>query len=449
MDRRHETWATSERFVPTRFVRPFVRFTRIEAASGIVLLAGAVTALVWANSAFSESYFDALGTHFTIEIGPFHLDESLQGLINDGLMAVFFFVVGLEIKRELVVGDLRDPKAAALPVMAALGGMILPALIYVILNADAGGEAIRGWGIPMATDIAFAVGVVALLGSRVPSGAKLLLLALAIADDIGAIAVIAIFYTEALELGFLAMALGGLALIWIAQRVHIRSLVFYVPAALAVWFFTLESGVHATLAGVAIGFLTPAKPMYQPSEFDRRARAILDEYPIEPDSSRAQEHADYEALLLRDIAAEAVSPLSRVEYRLQTWSSFLVVPLFALANAGIDFRSTSFTEALTSGVALGVALGLVIGKAVGISLFTYAAVRTGLGRLPAGTGWSHVIGLATVAGIGFTVSLFVANLAFASPQLNDQAKVGIFAGSLLAGVLGAALLLRAKAPARR
>jgi NhaA family Na+:H+ antiporter len=427
-----------------------VRFSQIEASSGIVLLVAAIAALVLANSALSATYFDVLGTHLTIQFGPFHLDESVHHLINDGLMAIFFFVVGLEIKRELVLGDLRDPKAAALPVMAALGGMIVPAGIYIILNAGGGGEAIRGWGIPMATDIAFAVGVVALLGARVPSGAKLFLLALAIADDLGAIAVIAVFYTEGLDAVSLAMAIAGLVIVGLAQRAGVRALTFYVPLALVIWFFTLESGVHATLAGVALGFLTPARPMYRAAEFDRRARAILDEYPVEPEGLglHAQEHADYEALLLSEIATEAVSPLSRVEHRLQTWSSFLVVPLFALANAGVDFRGSDLGAALTSGVALGVALGLIVGKTVGISLFAYIAVRSGMGRLPAGTGWVHVVGLAAVAGIGFTVSLFVAGLAFSDPDMIDLAKVGIFAGSLGAGALGALILYRTKPPVR-
>jgi NhaA family Na+:H+ antiporter len=447
MDRRHQTWATSERFVPRRFVRPVARFTEIEAASGVVLLAAAVAAIVWANSGWSDVYFRILETPLTVELGGFHLEETVLHLINDGLMAIFFFVVGLEIKRQLVLGDLRDPRAAALPVLAALGGMILPATIYLLLNMDAGADALRGWGIPMATDIAFAVGVVSLLGSKVPSGAKLFLLTLAIADDIGAIAVIAIFYTEDMNLGFLGMALAGLLLTWLAKRVHIRSLTFYVPLAVVVWFFTLESGIHATLAGVALGFLTPARPMYPADEFDRRARAILDTYPLEAESPEAREHADHEALLLSDISSEAVAPLNRLEYRLEVWSGFVVVPLFALANAGVDFRGVDIVEALTSTVALGVGLGLVLGKIVGISLFAYLAVRTGLGRLPAGTGWGHVVGLAAVGGIGFTVALFVASLAFIDPSFDDLAKVGIFAGSLVAGAIGFVILSRSKRPA--
>jgi NhaA family Na+:H+ antiporter len=445
MDPRHRTWATSERFVPKTFIEPVARFTRIEAASGIVLLIAAVVALVWANSGWSETYFSLLEEHLTIEFFSFHLDESVLHLINDGLMAIFFFVVGLEIKRELVLGDLRDPKTAALPVMAALGGMVVPALIYVAFNA--GTAASHGWGIPMATDIAFAVGVVALLGSRVPSGAKLFLLAVAIADDIGAIAVIAIFYTSDLDARYLAAAVVGLLVVWVAGRVGIRAMWFYIPIALVIWYFTLESGVHATLAGVALGFLTPANPYYRPREFDERARAILDQY--EPDDitdRAAQEHADHEALLLSDIANESVAPLARLEHRLVGWSSFVIVPIFALANAGVDFRGSSIADALTSRVALGVSVGLIVGKFVGISLASLGAVRFGLGRLPAGTSWSHVLGLAAVAGVGFTVSLFVAGLAFSDPELAELAKVGIFAGSLVSGIIGSILLSRARPP---
>ena len=228
------------------------------------------------------------------------------------------------------------------------------------------------------------------------------------------------------------------------RRVGIRSLTFYIPAALAIWYFTLESGVHATLAGVALGFLTPARPHYKPTEFEERARTILDQYPVKAESARAQEHADHEALLLSGITVESVSPLNRMEFRLVGWSSFVIVPLFALANAGIDFRETSISDALSSPVALGVGFGLVLGKILGISLFTIAAVRLGMGRLPTGTTWRHIFGLSAIAGVGFTVSLFIASLAFTDPGLTDLAKVGIFAGSLVAGVLGVAILLSVK-----
>ncbi|HET9260805.1 MAG TPA: Na+/H+ antiporter NhaA, partial [Acidimicrobiia bacterium] len=340
-------------------------------------------------------------------------------------------------------GDLRDPKAAALPVLAALGGMVVPALVYLFFNA--GTAAGHGWGIPMATDIAFAVGIVALLGSRVPPGAKLFLLAVAIADDIGAIAVIAIFYTTDLNGFYLAAAVFGLILVWVASKVHVRAMWFYVPTAFLIWYFMLESGVHATLAGVALGFLTPARPYYTPKEFDERARAILDQYdPDDITDLHAQEHADHEALLLSDIASESVSPLNRMEHKLVAWSSFVIVPIFALANAGVDFRDISITEALTSNIALGVAAGLVIGKIVGISLASLGAVRFGLGKLPPGTTWAHVVGLAAVAGIGFTVALFVAGLAFEDPEFADLAKVGIFSGSIVAGIIGSIVLSRIK-----
>jgi NhaA family Na+:H+ antiporter len=438
----YHTWATSDRLIPKTFVRPLIRFSQVEASSGIVLLVAAVVAIVWANSGFSETYFAILDTHLTITIGEFHFDESVLHLINDGLMAIFFFVVGLEIKREMVHGDLRDPRTATLPVMAGLGGMVVPALVYVAFNA--GTAAGHGWGIPMATDIAFAIGVVALLGSRVPSGAKLFLLTLAIADDIGAISVIAIFYTSDLDLGFLAWAIGGLFILWVANKVKIRALIFYIPMAFVIWYLTLESGVHATLAGVALGFLTPATAYFTPPQFDARARSILDQFPMEQDSPTAQEYSDYEVVQMIQTAQESISPLSRLEHNLVVWSSYVIVPLFALANAGVDFRGTSIAEAATSAVALGVALGLVVGKMVGITLFTVAAVRLGAGRLPPGTTWRHIVGLSAVAGIGFTVSLFVAGLAFSDPLFVDQAKLGIFIGSLVAGVIGSLVLLSVK-----
>ena len=259
MDPRHRTWATSDRWVPRTFIRPFVHFSTIEASSGIVLLIAAVAAIVWANSAWSETYFSLLEEPVTFEFLTIHFEESVQDVINDGLMAIFFFVVGLEIKRELVIGDLLEPRAAALPVMAALGGMIVPAAVYIAFNAGSGTEAIRGWGIPMATDIAFALGIVALLSSKVPSGAKLFLLAVAITDDIGAIAVIAIFYTENLRVGYLTAAIGMLVLVWVGSKVTIRSHAFYVPLAIVIWYLVLESGVHATLAGVALGFLVASE----------------------------------------------------------------------------------------------------------------------------------------------------------------------------------------------
>lgn len=439
-DDRHDTWASSERFVPRTFVRPFVRFTRVEAASGIVLLAAAAAALAWANSPWSGSYerlFEE--TRVVFGLGPIRMDETLAHFINDGLMAIFFFVVGLEIKRELIVGDLRELRAAALPVVAALGGMLFPALIYLAWTVGLEPAAVNGWAIPMATDIAFVIGVVALLGSRIPPGAKLFVLALAIADDLGAIAVIAMFYTSDLRLGWLGVAVGGLVVIWFGQRVGVRSLAFYVPVALAIWFSTLESGVHATLAGVALGLLTPARSLYSAEEFERKAVGILDTYPV-GETTEDQERSDYEAELLSEIAVGAIAPLNRLEHKLLPWSSYVIVPLFALANAGVDVRGVDLSEVLLEPVALGVAVGLLVGKAIGVSTFTWLAVRLGWGTLPPNTNWVHVIGLATLAGIGFTVSLFITNLTFTDQGVADVARVGIFAGSLLSGVVGSLIL---------
>jgi NhaA family Na+:H+ antiporter len=412
----------------------------VEAASGIVLLLAAIVAIVWANSGFGDTYEKVWETVFKIEVGSFHLEESLREFINDGLMAIFFLVVGLEIKRELVVGELRDPKAAALPAIAALGGMVVPALIFVAFVAGEGGEATRGWGIPMATDIAFSIGVVALLGSRVPVGAKLFLLALAIVDDIGAIAVIAIFYTEDLAFSWLAAAVITLLIIWAAQKGGIRAAIFYWPMGILAWFFLLESGVHATLAGVALGLMTPARAMYSDEEYHRKATYVLDTYAPQPASPHGHDRVDHEARQLAAIAHESIAPLNRLEHQLHPWSSFLIVPLFALANAGVAFGGVDIVEALTSPVALGVALGLLVGKIAGISAFTVLAVRLGLGRLPRHTTWTHIIGVAALAGIGFTVSLFVTSLAFEDPVLTDLAKIGIFAGSGFAGLIGYLLL---------
>ena len=441
LDPRHRTWAGSDRLIPRTFVQPFIRFTRIEAASGLLLLAGTVLALIWANSPWSSVYHELFEeTRVVFGLGPIHLDESVAEIINDGLMAIFFFVVGLEIKRELAVGELREPRAAALPVVAALGGMLVPALIYVWLTAGAGPDAVPGWAIPMATDIAFVVGLVALLGRRVPPAAKLFILALAIADDLGAILVIALFYTSDLSLSWLGVSAGLLVLIGLAQRSGIRSSLFYGAAALATWYAMLESGVHATIAGVALAFLTPARAFYSSDEFETKARDILDSYTI-GSSPEDEEKSDYEAELITAIAIESIAPLNRLENRLLPWTSYLIVPLFALANAGIDFRGVDLGDLITPPIALGVALGLVIGKTVGISLFTWLAVKTGLGKLPTATSWRHVVGLAALGGIGFTVSLFITNLAFADRNLADIARIGIFAGSLSAGVLGAVILL--------
>lgn len=440
--KRRPTWVQSDRPVPTLFVRPVRRFMDLEASSGVVLLIMAVVALIWANSAFADSYFGLLDYHVVVELGDLHiLDESIKHLINDGLMVLFFFVVGMEIKRELVIGELNDAKTAALPAIAALGGMVVPALIYVAFATgieDAG----SGWGIPMATDIAFSVGIVALLGSRVPLTAKLFLLALAIVDDIGAIAVIAIFYTSDLAFGWLLAAIGMLALIYVLSRTSVRLTGVYWVLGILAWYFMLESGVHATLAGVAIGLITPARPFYPSREYDALARRTIELYSADETTQDAREEVDFEVLQLAKVARDSVAPLTRLEHALAPWTSFFVVPLFALANAGISFDGVDIGEAITSGVALGVALGLVLGKTFGVTIFAWLAVKAGIGSMPRGANWQMMTGLAMLAGVGFTVSLFITELAFeAQSPLVDLAKIGIFIGSAVAGV-GGYLLLR-------
>ena len=448
-ERLHQTWLHSDRPIPRRFVRPALQFADTEAAGGIVLLAAAIIALLWANSPWSESYFTFWNTQLSIELGQFHFEETLKGVVNDGLMAVFFFVVGMEIKRELVIGELNGARKAALPVMAALGGMVIPALIYVSFVVSTGGDALNGWGIPMATDIAFSVGVIALLGSRVPVGAKLFLLALAIVDDIGAILVIAIFYTANLSLLWIAVAIVVLLAIFAARKAGIRSMLLYVPLSLIVWFAFLESGVHATIAGVILGLMVPAHALYSDQDFRRRAGWILDRYDMDAASPRARERLDQDALELEAIARESVPPIERFEYRLHRFSSFIVVPLFALANAGIRFSDFDVLEAILSPVALGVSVGLVLGKPIGIAAATWIGLRLNLGELPRGVNFSHVIGVGMLAGIGFTVSLFIAELAFRNSAmaevLTNEAKIGIFLGSAIAGFVGYFVMRRVTA----
>ncbi len=446
----HRTWLHSDQLIPRRFVRPVLGFTQTEASGAVVLLAATILALIWANSAWGDSYFEFWDIHLSFEVGGFHFDQSLKHVVDDGLMAIFFFVVGLEIKRELVVGELNSVKKASLPAVAALGGMVVPALIYVAFVASSGpADALAGWGIPMATDIAFSVGVIALLSSRVPLGAKLFLLALAIVDDIGAILVIAIFYTDDLAFIWLIVAAATLSLIAVARQVGIRAGIFYLPLAILAWYAFLESGVHATVAGVILGLLVPARAYYSDVDFRRRAGWILERWDRDAASPQAHARLDHDALELAVIAKESVSPLERWEHALHPWSSFLVIPLFALANAGVRFVNIDIVEAVTSPVALGVSVGLIVGKPVGIVVATWLGLKLKLGELPRHTSFGHIIGLGFLAGVGFTVSLFITELAFrSSPDahlFSDEAKIGIFIGSIVAGITGYTFLRLYKA----
>jgi NhaA family Na+:H+ antiporter len=378
-----------------RWLPPLGReFVSVEALSGVTLMLAAGAALLWANID-AGSYADVWHAVLTLGVGDAAIALDLQHWVNDGLMTIFFFVVGLEIKREVVDGELRDPKYASLPVLAALGGMVVPALLFTAVNA--GGEGARGWGIPMATDIAFAMGVLALLGPRVPAALKLFLLTLAIVDDIGAILVIAVFYTSSVEGVWLAAAFVVVGVVFAMKHLGVAAPWLYVIPGVALWVCTHESGIHATIAGVALGLITPA------------ARG------------------------------PARGPLEHLEDRLHPWSSFVVVPIFALANAGVVLGGGALERAANSSIAWGIVLGLVVGKVVGISSFSALGVRAGISRLPSGIRMRHIVGAGMLAGIGFTVSLFIADLSFEGKTL-DTAKVGVLAASLFAGLAGAVLL---------
>ncbi len=422
------TWLGSDRRIARVVARPIQSFLAVEAAGGILLVAATVVALVWANSPWREAYEQLIHTHLSLSVGSFEIDESLQHVVNDGLMALFFFVVGLEIKRELVAGELRDRRAAVLPAVAALGGMVVPAVLFLALNLGGAGE--RGWGIPMATDIAFALGVVALLGRRVPAPLKVFLLTLAIVDDIGAIVVIAVFYSDGIRWTWFAEALVVLGIVVVAQRARVRSLVIYVVLGVAAWLFVFESGVHATVAGVVLGLLTPAKPFLPEVE----AEAIVDQ--LEGRNDLTADDVRQVEFLVR----ESVPPTERLEHLLHPWTSYVIVPLFAFANAGIVLTGDAVSS--PSSVLLGVVLGLVVGKTVGISLFSWLAVRLGWGVLPEGVRFVQLVGVAALGGIGFTVSLFITALAFeGQPGLADQAKIGILVASIVAAVIGSVVLI--------
>ena len=389
----------------------------------------ALVALVWANSPWRGAYQDLWHTQVQLTVGGFGVEDDLRHLVNDGLMALFFLVVGLEIKRELVAGDLRDRRVAALPALAALGGMVVPVALYLAFNAGTPGAA--GWGVPMATDIAFALGVLALLGSRVPPALKLFLLTLAIVDDVGAIVVIAVAYTDDLDPAALAVAAGLVVVAAACVRARVWSPGVYVVLGLACWLATYESGVHATLAGVAFGLLAPARPL-APGDV---ARQWAEDLSDEPSAAEMRS--------LTTVANETVSVAERVEHRLHPYTSFLVVPIFALANAGVRLTGDALADAGPRRVALGVVVGLVVGKLAGITLASALAVRLRLTALPPGVTWPQVVGIAALAGIGFTVSLFVGGLAFDDPALGRAATVAVLAASVAASLLGVALVLAA------
>jgi NhaA family Na+:H+ antiporter len=406
--------------------RPAAEFLKIEPAAGVVLVVCAVVAMLWANSPWADTYTAVWGLEITFRFGDFELHHTLQDWINDGLMAIFFFVVGVEIKSEIVSGELANPRNAVPPIAAAVGGMIAPALIYTAFNG--GGEGAGGWGIPMATDIAFAVGVLALFGSRIPSAARIFLLTLAIVDDLGAIAVIAVFYTDDLSMGWLAIAAALIAAAIVLRVLNVWSGPVYLVIGVLLWVAMLESGVHATIAGVVMGLIISAKPLLDPQVAHEEAQEMAKGGLTAEETER-----------LVKLARDAVPPTERIQARNHRFSSFVVLPLFALANAGVALSGDLFATALTSTVTLGIVLGLVVGKLIGITAVTWLVVKLGWGRMPTGTTWPLLAAIALVAGIGFTVALFITELAFrggGAELLTDEGKIGVLCASLIAALLG-------------
>ncbi len=423
-------------------IEPIQAFFRLEAASGIVLFAAAVVALVWSNSPWQPSYQRLFAANLSFGLEGQVVRVSLQAVINDGLMAIFFLLVGMEIKRELVLGELRTVGRALLPAVAALGGMVVPSITFLIFNWGGPGE--HGWGIPMATDIAFCLGCLTLLGPRVPHALKVFLIALAIFDDIGGILVIALFYGEGLSLPWLlgaaAVTLGLLAM----NRAYVRSGVAYAAGGVALWYALHAGGIHATISGVALGLLIPVRPRRPAAqilaELEEHVRGLL--------AASSRETLDDSAVLqIEEKLEDLEAPLTRFVHGLHPYVAFGIMPLFALANAGVTLSGGAAGPG--AAVALGVGLGLLLGKPVGILLATWIAVRLRLAPLPGGVEWLRVGGVAIVAGIGFTVALFIASLAYpADPRLLDAAKLGILAGSAAAGVAGVLLLALIPRPNR-
>lgn len=420
----------------------FQRFFHWEAAGSMVLLAATVVALFWANSPWAESYERLTHTYLGISWGGHTFKLSLQHWVNDALMVVFFFVVGLEIKREMVLGHLSSIRKSVLPVAAALGGMIVPAALYLILNA--GGEGARGWGVPMATDIAFALGIMALFGSRAPIGLKVFLTALAIADDLGAVLVIAVFYTEKVRLGALAVAGVFLFLLFLAANARVRRVGVYAFLVLGVWIAIFASGVHATVAGILVALMIPVRARIDPEKFFSSAEEALSKLK-RSDLTRDSMVDDEEQMMaikeLHDAATDMAPPGPLLEHYLHLSQAFLILPLFALFNAGVNLGE-GIWETLSNPISIGIVLGLVVGKQLGVSLFSWLAIRSGYAELPEGVNWGQIWGVSCLAGVGFTMSLFVSELAFKDAELVSEAKVGILVASLIAGVWGYLVLTR-------
>lgn len=425
-----------------QIISPFQEFIRAESFSGILLIIFMLIALIWANSPWSESYHSLWQTQIAINVGGFSIDKPLLLWINDGLMAIFFFVVGLEIKRELLVGELSSVRQATFPIAAAIGGMIAPALIYLAFNAGQVGES--GWGIPMATDIAFALGILALLGKRAPLPLKVFLVAVAIVDDIGAVLVIALFYTDQIVWASLGVAAIVMVVLILINRRCVRRPLPYAILGVILWLAFLKSGVHATVAGVLLAMTIPASVAIDRKSFLDRTRKYLDQFEEEGVRNGGSFTTKKQRSLLQAIDDDTLlveAPLQRLEHTLHPWVAYLIMPVFALANAGVSIQS-DLLAALTNPITIGIIAGLVIGKQVGITFMAWLVTRLGISELISGVSWRQIHGTSLLAGIGFTMSLFISNLAFDDAQMLANAKVGILVASAISAGLGWIILSR-------
>jgi NhaA family Na+:H+ antiporter len=422
----------------SRVLTPFEEFIHRQTTSGLLLMGSAIIALILANGAFAEAYRHLIHTPISLNIGSWVMNMSMHHWVNDGLMALFFFVVGLELKREIMVGELSDLRQAALPIIAAVGGMVVPALIYLAFNHDS--QAALGWGVPMATDIAFAVGVLVLLASRVPKALITFLVALAIADDLGAVLVIALFYTQELALNWLMVSAALVIILISFNYAGIRKAMPYFIIAVLLWYALLQSGVHATLAGVIGAFTVPARSKYDPNLFADLINEQIDRFIANrrQDDSLMMNEKLYAIVQNLEVSVQGVqTPLQRLEHIWHLPVAFIVIPIFAIFNAGIPLQLGTLSETFAHPVTLGVTLGLVFGKFIGITGACWIALRLGIGQLPSGTRFSQIAAVSVLAGIGFTMSIFIADLGFANqPEYLLMAKTGVLTASLVAGLVG-------------
>ncbi len=420
-----------------RVATPFEHFLHAQTTTGMILIFMTILALILANTSLTQSYAHFFHTKVDLTVGSWQLSHTIHHWINDGLMAIFFFIIGLEIKREVLVGELSNIKVAILPILAAIGGMIFPALIYLAINHQ--GEGAVGWGIPMATDIAFAISALVLLGKRIPTALMTFLVALAIVDDLGAVLVIALFYTEQIQMMPLLFAGASFLILLAFNRFGIHMILPYFIVGLLLWFFMLESGVHATIAGVIAAMAIPSKPKQTPLNFTEKTKQLLDQYDHFQKEDPHNLHEEQKAILrnIQDRIDAMESPAARLERGLHLPVALIIIPLFALANAGIAIDFSSMGTTLTTPVSMGIILGLILGKLLGIFGVSWLAIRLKVAQLPKGSSMSQIFGVAFLGGIGFTMSIFVADLAFAGNEtLIFQAKVGILVASLLAGLFG-------------